>query len=616
MMKKLLLCGVCAMIVACVTSCKDDEVENIVVNPMELNVSLPSDQPTVWKANSNLGLFFNNAVHSLAVKEGLDTKKASFLLDPSIQGNIYVCYPYVSAMGTSLNELGVSLPNIQSERAENSFYYGEQNLSVSSSIDVENAFSILDLNISSDGYGVGNALSSVTVTSENAALAGDFTVDLATGEIDLISGQSESVTYNFSAESGLLSTDSPVKASVVINPVQLEGKTLTIEVKMGEETWTFNEGGLNYEANKVYPISLMIGQPPINLNEKGYANSYIVDKPNTLYKFDAKVQGNGEITTGIEPQVINPKSVFVVWESTPELGGVIKNVELTDDGFVTFSTSGVIGGNALIAVTDGVPTDEFPRGTILWSWHIWSTNYSESDDILVSVEGNTFAFMSKNLGALGTEPDAEGMGLKYQWGRKDPFYKDGILAGGEVTTGAVTDEMYGWQASSYIPEEDGSNKSLEASIMFPTAFFLSNWGTSYDWYGVGSSIENRNNNLWGNPDGGLGTKTIYDPCPVGYRVPSQDAFKGISSPVSENNAFTCVVGDQTMTFPASSYLVETSGVLSPGSASGTSNYYWTTNTSSQNVVALKLETSWGSVFANLNSYCRRGWGAAVRCIRE
>ena len=205
-MKKLLLCGACAMIVACVTSCKDDEVENIVVNPMELNVSLPSDQPTVWKANSNLGLFFNNAVHSLAVKEGLDTKKASFLLDPSIQGNIYVCYPYVSAMGTSLNELGVSLPNIQSERAENSFYYGEQNLSVSSNIDVENAFSILDLNISSDGYGVGNALSSVTVTSENAALAGDFTVDLATGEINLISGQSESVTYNFSASASLLYT--------------------------------------------------------------------------------------------------------------------------------------------------------------------------------------------------------------------------------------------------------------------------------------------------------------------------------------------------------------------------------------------------------------------------
>ena len=79
----------------------------------------------------------------------------------------------------------------------------------------------------------------------------------------------------------------------------------------------------------------------IDLNADGmYANSYIVSEPNTTYYFDATVMGTGIATAGLEaPTALDPKDVFVIWETGTEAGNVISSVELTDDGKVVFTTS-------------------------------------------------------------------------------------------------------------------------------------------------------------------------------------------------------------------------------------------------------------------------------------
>lgn len=651
-MRKDLLLGIAVASLFGLSGCSSDD-ENKTwgasAPDAELTVSLPSD--FAWNNDSKIGLYCAQAYDNgtvgvvnkaIAIASGAGTSNAGLAnsIKPGEGANkLYAYYPYNEAAGENPAKIKVSIPSLQKQNMldptqstnEYSFFYGVQTATpvdgtpMTANIEMKNLFCVLEFNIGTAAFGVGKQLSEITVSTEEGKLAGDFDVNLtadkveANGDADASYASANSITLQMEGTAGTLA-EAPIKARIAMNPAQLEGKQLKITVKMGNDSWEFIEDGRNYLANKVYSVDLNLTDPPVNLNEKGYSNSYMVNLPNTAYKFDAKVQGNGKATTGITPASIAPKDAFIVWESSSVQNGVIKDVKLSEDGFVTFTTSGSIGGNALIAVTDGVPTEEFPKGTILWSWHIWSTEYDVSQDAPVTnAEGTQFYFMRINLGALSVAPDANGYGLKYQWGRKDPFYFDGIPSSG-VKTGVVSETMYGWQANVYTPEEGEGDLSLHYSIVFPTAFFKGSYGTSNDWYGVGDGEENRNNNLWGNPENGLGNKSIYDPCPVGYRVPPQAAYDNFSKPTEwkfENNGwnFPTDNGEKIFFTTASSYLTFSTGVMSTGSWSGKTGYYWSSSTNSNtkvNASALRIESS----FVNNNQTVQRASGAAVRCIRE
>lgn len=651
MRKDLLLLGIAVTSLTGLSGCgSDDENTTWGVSAPDaaITVSLPSD--FAWNNDSKVGLYCaqaydNGAVgvnnKAIAVTSGAGTSNAGLAnaIKPGEGTNkLYAYYPYSEALGENPAKVKVTIPVLQKQNMLNptqstneySFFYGTQTASavdanpMSVNIAMKNLFCVLEFNIGTTAFGVGKQLSEITVSTNDAKLAGDFGVNLTADKVvpdavpDASYTSANSITLKMEGTAGTLAS-TPIKARIAMNPVQLEGKQLKITVKLGNDLWEFKEDGRNYLANKVYSIDLNLTDPPLNLNEKGYANSYMVAQPNTAYKFDAKVQGNGKATTGITPASINPKDVFIVWESSSMQNGVIKDVKLSADGFVTFTTSGNIGGNALIAVTDGIPTEEFPKGTILWSWHIWSTDYDISQDVNVTnSDGVGFHFMNINLGALSSTPDESGYGLKYQWGRKDPFYFDGIPAGGEVTTGFVTEPMYGWQSSSYSPEEGGADLSLYYSAVFPTAFFKSGYGTSNDWYGVGEGVENRNNNLWGNPENKLGTKSIYDPCPVGYRVPPQAACKSFSNPNYKN--FGCTFkGAEGLFFIGAGYLLHSSGGISgKGYGDQYTLRYWTTNTKDTDAISYRYDppVSSPSPYFNINQQTQRAQGSTVRCIRE
>lgn len=652
MRKDLLLLGIAVTSLTGLSGCgSDDENTTWGVSAPDaaITVSLPSD--FAWNNDSKVGLYCaqaydNGAVgvnnKAIAVTSGAGTSNAGLAnaIKPGEGTNkLYAYYPYSEALGENPAKVKVTIPVLQKQNMLNptqstneySFFYGTQTASAVDAnpmpvnIAMKNLFCVLEFNIGTTAFGVGKQLSEITVSTDDAKLAGDFGVNLTADKVvadavpDASYTSASSITLKMEGTAGTLAA-TPIKARIAMNPVQLEGKQLKITVKLGNDLWEFKEDGRNYLANKVYSIDLNLTDPPLNLNEKGYANSYMVAQPNTAYKFDAKVQGNGKATTGITPASINPKDVFIVWESSSMQNGVIKDVKLSADGFVTFTTSGNIGGNALIAVTDGIPTEEFPKGTILWSWHIWSTDYDISQDAAITnTEGQTFQFMKINLGALSVAPDEKGYGLKYQWGRKDPFFYDGIPSGG-VVTGVVSDPMYGWQSNAYSPETGGEDLSLYYSGVFPTAFFKGGYGTDNDWYGVGTGIENRNNNLWGNPENGLGNKSIYDPCPVGYRVPPQAAYNKFAKPTEgkfENDGwnFPTDNGGKIFFTTASSNLTFSTGILSTGSWNGKTGYYWSTSTNSNtetNASGLRVESN----YVSNNQTIQRASGASVRCIRE
>ena len=163
----------------------------------------------------------------------------------------------------------------------------------------------------------------------------------------------------------------------------------------------------------------------IDLSEIGWSNCYIVPQAG-MYSFDATVIGNGEY--GLVPEVnfhtdnvkIDPNSVELLWQDKDNM---ITSLTL-DNGEVKFFSTGV-EGNAVVAVKDD-------SGKILWSWHIWVTDQPQ-EQVYVNNYG-TFTMLDRNNGA--TRADAgegeewrEAIGVKYQWGRKDPFTARGMYGG-------------------------------------------------------------------------------------------------------------------------------------------------------------------------------------------
>ncbi|MBO4455913.1 MAG: hypothetical protein J5759_05640 [Bacteroidales bacterium] len=230
------------------------------------------------------------------------------------------------------------------------------------------------------------------------------------------------------------------------------------------------------------------------------ANCYIITEPGS-YKIPV-VKGNTHESAG------NRAKTKLLWETYNNDQEVVKNSVIAavdyddDDNFVYFKTPDTLQpGNALIAAVD-------EDDVILWSWHIWIPNTTIHD----IADGNFYnkELMDRHLGALEAVPDAATAptpamyGLYYQWGRKDPMFTKDTSKGGITATANIT----------FVGNSDaGTRVSTEESIKTPTTFYYSGEGGTYNW----NSEEITD--LW-DKDGV--DKTIYDPCPAGYRVPKYD----------------------------------------------------------------------------------------------
>lgn len=250
---------------------------------------------------------------------------------------------------------------------------------------------------------------------------------------------------------------------------------------------------------------------PRPLDEMGPANCYMVQYEGDYY-FDATIPGNGVETPGVEyPGPLKPKEAVLLWQDTPNL---ISSIDLVD-GKVLFSiTQPRSMGNAVIAVTDGE--------NIIWSWHIWKLDFH-----MFSREAdNGYTLMELNLGATYSTTGPSSYGMLYQWGRKDPFPGSPVGEGDVNTMPCPLYDIDGNPVeilkSSYTSLEQNT---LEYATAHPTTVIsnYAQYSTNRDW------LVESNDALWGcpNPDE-PGVKTIYDPCPAGWRLPPADAFKYVT----------------------------------------------------------------------------------------
>lgn len=243
-----------------------------------------------------------------------------------------------------------------------------------------------------------------------------------------------------------------------------------------------------------------------NLGATETANCYVVTAAGK-YKFPG-VKGNSSTSVG------TIAGVELLWETYNNGTSVTANsvIEAIDydatDNCVYFKTPDVLqAGNALIAATDG--TD------ILWSWHIWIPSSAITDIGEYAVSSKYY--MDRNLGALTvatasttTDVEAGSLGLYYQWGRKDPFIGprakgSGSLAKYNGTTQTSTSESV----------------DMDYAIAHPTTLAKNN-----DW---NDGITDR----WGQG----GSKTIYDPCPAGYRIPEYNSSEALWQDATSDGSF-------------------------------------------------------------------------------
>ena len=244
-----------------------------------------------------------------------------------------------------------------------------------------------------------------------------------------------------------------------------------------------------------------------NLSAAGTANSYIAPRMQEIYLFDATVQGNGRATTGITPQKLKGTSARLIWQT-----GTAERAVVCDVGYngsrISFRTGTAIGGNALIGLFD-------KDGDCIWSWHIWATNGA----LTTHVYPSGYVFMDRNLGAENLDPgDPASRGLYYQWGRKDPFPYD--LAAFDYGEGFAFGTYYG---------EDSSTATVTWAAAHPATLLGRAADPSDPAQRLSSWLGQPSPNLWGNASTGgrpttAGAKSIYDPCPPGWRVPPPEAW--------------------------------------------------------------------------------------------
>lgn len=284
------------------------------------------------------------------------------------------------------------------------------------------------------------------------------------------------------------------------------------------------------------------------------ANCYIVTEAGT-YTFKA-VKGNSGESVG------NVASAEVLWETfgthkAPEVGDLVKDVSY-NNGEITFKATDR-KGNAVIAAKDA-------SGKILWSWHIWMT-----DQPVEKVYPSTATMMDRNLGAISASSGNVGtIGLKYQWGRKDPF-----LGAASHNFNVEAKSTITWPPSE---ESSATTGTILYATEHPTTFIDSSAEhTNEDWYYTGN--KSTDNTRWTTSDK---AKSIYDPCPAGWRVP--DDYKDVLNADLNETLALYPLGD-----------------------------YWTASPDPDSYNAIYLEVSTNSV----STYTQfRYMGLKIRCIKE
>ena len=281
----------------------------------------------------------------------------------------------------------------------------------------------------------------------------------------------------------------------------------------------------------------------------GQENSFCL-RPGQTIRFDVnprRIYGTWQ-RSGLPASADVPTTAAVLWGN-----GSISSASVTG-GKLTVTASSTTG-SALVAIKK--------NETILWSYLIWVT---ESAPAETTLPGG--AVLQSTLGG----------NCYFQWGRKDPLL-DGC---------------------TYV-ENQGDN-GLIYSIQHPDKYIGGGSNTS-DW--LTNNTEHPDNNLWG---GSSGSKTVWDPCPAGWRVPKETDFY--------KTALTELTVDYADSFDKLGLLVPDGDKARHNTDYSWFAYCWIRESSDTDSKSLLMNTD-GEGFKGFSiEGDARYEGLSVRCVKE
>jgi conserved domain protein len=294
----------------------------------------------------------------------------------------------------------------------------------------------------------------------------------------------------------------------------------------------------------------------------------------------------------------NIDKAWVLWSDESNLVKIKDNgVYRAPDGnlYIKFQVpeDGIKSGNAVIAVRKSIQKfrDEerlqgrkkvtvrvyYTEYQTLWSWHLWFAPKDALKEIPVTnKQGTIYGFANEALGwkptlwqgtpyqsprsvnvkirqTIGKKKETiititqlpgttsrTGYTTQYQWGRKDAFPgKVGQPAEGTIKWNAGSD-MYMQtilqNPQNYYTAGYNADGSLNAGTNFAKYYTLYNlWSMN----NTSAYAENQANSQ-------TVVKTIYDPCPVGFSVPANDAFTGFTTTGVLSNNINQINADATI----------------------------------------------------------------------
>ncbi|MDD2596049.1 MAG: hypothetical protein PHD11_09615, partial [Bacteroidales bacterium] len=364
-------------------------------------------------------------------------------------------------------------------------------------------------------------------------------------------------------------------------------------------------------------------------------------------------------------KIAGATNAVLIWQDAKDLvvvdaalSGTYPNQTLT----FTVSAANIRQGNAVVAVK------ESRYNRVLWSWHIWVTDFDpdspEGDPkSFVNAAGYTYKFMPVNIGWCdGLEYAARNVRVRFtqnesgiqkemnlnqlvahkpgnspyfQWGRKDPF-----VAGLEGNVNKTWYDSLGVMKVNTPPPYTTawtggiSGNVIKNGILHP------------DVYCANTYMDLQYHNLWSArndisipiPNDNAVIKSVYDPSPVGYHLPASNAFTGFTTTGTSGTASTingtwdavsnswnlAKSGSDTVNFPCVSYRNRSNSVMLN---SGSTGIYWmavsyTNAGDGSGIINLQYCSQYSSVFSLLSNRITpwgkeyRSYGFSVRPVKD
>ena len=341
------------------------------------------------------------------------------------------------------------------------------------------------------GLAIGNTNKTPSISDEGAK---GYLIALPAGEYE-----EGDLTVTITDSFGRVFTQTVNKPLTVLPGIDKTFKTLSFTFAYGDDNCLVLASDSSKELNVGMKYS--------------FATNYLASDMVEVKDAEGKPYGLDTLTVDVAWEI------FESGEEFAKKNALISVEKISGNKVIVTSTQN--RGNALVVLKDS-------KNTILWSWHIWVV------DDLGTLNFGQYEIQNMNLGATSvalkadggdvTNPDA--MGLYYQYGRKDPF-----VISKQITRATKSPYLSGKELTSYV-ERPNTNDNVQArvdwTIKNPNCRIIRSASPQTEKHSVAfdnwTHDETELKKYWHETE-----KTIYDPCPNGYKVPHYDVFASIAT---------------------------------------------------------------------------------------